>query len=248
MKWNHVPFHENPADCASLGVDPSSSKQLNLWWKGPKWLNTGALPKKTGKPTTKEELKRKVLFNLPQVAESQDIIDLSAQRFLKRVLRIVAHVKRFISIYKYKAKNPNFITTSELTEAKNNRLVQGQKQFFSDETKTLQTTPQVKKSSKSQLQCPSLNDGILCVGGRIANDNFIDEAKYQRLVLQQSNLASLIILDSHHDTMHAGPNQILALVRTKYWIPSCKKLIRKIVRNCVSSCRSQTRAINPLMV
>ena len=24
LKWNHVPSHENPADCASLGLDPPS--------------------------------------------------------------------------------------------------------------------------------------------------------------------------------------------------------------------------------
>ena len=85
--------------------------------------------KETEIPTTKEELKRKVLVNLYQVAESQDIIDLSAERSLKRVLRIVSYVKRFSSIGKYKAKYPNFITTSELTEAMKNLLGQEQKKI-----------------------------------------------------------------------------------------------------------------------
>ena len=128
-----------------------------------------------------------------------------------------------------------------------NLLIQEQKKFYSDEINTLQTSSQVKKSSKIQLLYPFLNDGVLCVGGRLAIGKFNDEAKYQRLVSQQSNLASLILLDSHHATLHAGPNQVLALVRTKYWIPSCRNLIRKIVRNCVSCCRFQTRANNPLM-
>ena len=97
----------------------------------------------------------------------------------------------------------------------NNLLVQEQKEYISDEIKTLQT--------------------------------FNDEATYQRLVSQQSNLASPIILGFHNATLHAGPNQILAIARIKYWISSCRNLIRKIVRNCVSCCRFQTRAINPLM-
>ena len=247
LRWNHVLFHENPADCASRGVDPSSLKQLSLWWQGPEWLITGALPKKLELPTTKEELKRKNLVNVSQVAESEDIIDLSAQRSLRKALRIVAYVKRFISICKYETSYPNFITASELTDAMNNLLIQEQKNFYYDEINTLQTSPQVKKSSKIQLLYPFLYDGVLCVGGRLANGKFNDEAKYQRLVSQQSNLASLILLDLHHAALHAGPNQILALVRTKYWISSCRNLIRKIVRNCVSCCRFQTRANNPLM-
>ena len=67
LKWNHVPSHEKPADCASRGADPSSLKQLSICWKGPKWLISGALPKKTEISTTKEELKRKCLVNLSQV-------------------------------------------------------------------------------------------------------------------------------------------------------------------------------------
>ena len=124
LKWNHVPSYDNPADCASRGVDPSSFKQLSLWWKNPNWLITGAQPKKTEIPNTKEEWKRKVLVNMSQVAESQNIINLSAQRSWKRVLRIVAYVSRFISNSENKAKDPYFITTSELTEAMNNLLVQ----------------------------------------------------------------------------------------------------------------------------
>ena len=58
---------------------------------------------------------------------------------------------------------------------------------------------------------PFLNGGVLCVGGRLANGKFNDEAEDKCLVSQQSNLASLIILDSHHATLHAEPNQILAL-------------------------------------
>ena len=110
-----------------------------------------------------------------------------------------------------------------------------------------QTSPQVEKSGKIPMLYPLLNDGVLCVGGRLANGKFNDEAEYKCLVSQQCNLASLIILDSHHATLQAGPNQILALVRTKYWIPRCRNLKQKIGRNYVSCCRFHTRAFNILM-
>ena len=103
-----------------------------------------------------------------------------------------------------------------------------------------QASPQVKKSSKILMLYLFLNDGVLGVGECLANGKFNDEAKYQQLVSQHAHLASLIILDSHHATLHAVPNQILDLVRTKYWIPSYRSLIRKIV----SCCRFQIRAFD----
>ena len=103
------------------------------------------MPKQMDILTTKDEPKRKVLVNLSQVPESQDVIDLSRQRSSKRSLRNDAYVKRFISVCHYEAKYLNSIITGELTEVMNNLLVQEQKKFFSDGIKTLQTSPQVKK-------------------------------------------------------------------------------------------------------
>ena len=61
---------------------------------------------------------------MSQVAESQNNINLSPQRSWKRVPQIVAYVSKFFSNCQFKAKDPYFITTSELTEAMNNLLVQ----------------------------------------------------------------------------------------------------------------------------
>ena len=85
------------------------------------------------------------MVNVVQVADSESFIDFPAQGSLKRAFRIVAHVKKFISIGKSEASHPNFSIASEITEAMNNLLVQEQKQIFLDEIKTLQTIPQVKK-------------------------------------------------------------------------------------------------------
>nr|XP_026491789.1 uncharacterized protein LOC113397585 [Vanessa tameamea] len=37
-QWNHVNSNENPADCASRGIQTEDLKNLNLWWFGPSWL------------------------------------------------------------------------------------------------------------------------------------------------------------------------------------------------------------------
>ncbi|XP_051159293.1 uncharacterized protein LOC127280380 [Leptopilina boulardi] len=38
IKWRHVPSSDNPADCASRGINPSELQENRLWWQGPIWL------------------------------------------------------------------------------------------------------------------------------------------------------------------------------------------------------------------
>jgi hypothetical protein len=37
--WAYVNTKENPADCASIGIKPSSLKELSFWWQGPSWIS-----------------------------------------------------------------------------------------------------------------------------------------------------------------------------------------------------------------
>jgi hypothetical protein len=39
--WGHVAGLENPADCPSRGMEPSSLINSHLWWNGPQWLQNG---------------------------------------------------------------------------------------------------------------------------------------------------------------------------------------------------------------
>ena len=84
------------------------------------------------------------MVNLSQVAEYEDIIDLSGQCSFKRALRIVAYVKRFISICKNKASYPNFITASELTEAMKKLFSQQEENFSPMKQKRFKLVENVK--------------------------------------------------------------------------------------------------------
>lgn len=37
-QWRHVAGKENPADCATRGLDIVSLRDHPLWWQGPLWL------------------------------------------------------------------------------------------------------------------------------------------------------------------------------------------------------------------
>ena len=116
-------------------------------------------------------------------------------------------------------------------------LRQEQEKFYHDERKTLLTQPQVKKSNSLLRFYPLLFEGILCVGGRLANADLPDEAKYPRIVPEKSELSRLIIGDAHSVTLHGGVNQTMAQIRTKFWIPSCRNQVRKLILYCVGCSR-----------
>ena len=270
----HVPTEDNPADAASRGVEPSALKSLEIWWKGPTWLCSGVLPSQPKLNFTEDETKRPERQILhPRAAKKTplarvvrtvaavslavtkvynyagDIFDLSLFSSLSKLLRVVAYVKRFIQrICNRGTKEAlDTISSEEMTEAMMILLRQEQKKVYSDEIKTLETMPQVKSTSKILKLYPFLFQGVLCVGGRLAHANLPDEAKYQRLVPKESRLATLVIKKAHLDTLHGGPNQVMAQIRSNFWIPNNRSVVRQELQQCVKCSRFTAKLSAPLM-
>ena len=259
LHWNHVSTHENPADVASRGLCPSLLKEYSLWWQGPDWLITGIMPEPLLPSITTEE-KKKTATSAAKPAHvlaveatstrtsSKDIIDLSRQSSFTKAIRVSAYVRRFIARLKDKTITfPLYITTEESSNALMTLLRQEQAKFFEEEIDTLQNDVQVKKSSRLLKLYPFLHEGVLCVGGRLVHAKLPDEAKYPRLVPQESHLADLIVRNSHRLTLHGGTNQVMAHIRQRFWIPACRNLVRKTLMNCVTCSRFTSKPSYPLM-
>ena len=178
-----------------------------------------------------------------------DIFDLSLFSSLSKLLRVVAYVKRFIQRICNRGTKESLdtISSEEMTEAMMILLRQEQKKVYSDEIKTLETMPQVKSTSKILKLYPFLFQGDLCVGGRLAHANLPDEAKYQRLVPKESRLATLVIKKAHLDTLHGGPNQVMAQIRSNFWIPNNRSVVRQELQQCVKCSRFTAKLSAPLM-
>ena len=274
VHWQHVPTEDNPADAASRGVEPSALKSLEIWWKGPTWLCSGVLPSQPKLNFTEDETKRperqilhpraakktplaRVVRTVPAVSlavtkihnYAGDIFDLSLFSSLSKLLRVVAYVKRFIQriCNRVTKESLDTISSDEMTEAMMILLRQEQKKVYSDEIKTLETMPQVKSTSKILKLYPFLFQGVLCVGGRLAHANLPDEAKYQRLVPKESRLATLVIKKAHLDTLHGGPNQVMAQIRSNFWIPNNRSVVRQELQQCVKCSRFTAKLSAPLM-
>ena len=88
---------------------------------------------------------------------------------------------------------------------------------------------------------------MLCVGVRLAHANLPDESKYQRLIPQNSHLARLVVSNAHLSTLHGGTTKVMTHIRTRFWIPSCRSLVRKLVLNCVGCNQFNVKPQYPLM-
>jgi hypothetical protein len=91
-QWSHVSRKDNPADCASRGVQPSELAELELWKCGPKFLwETEIIYKKPKNNETNEEQLLRV-----HIAKI-DVSILEKYSSLQRLIRVVAYCRRFIT-------------------------------------------------------------------------------------------------------------------------------------------------------
>ena len=182
-------------------------------------VTNGAFPKTLSIVETSEEVKKSTLTtgitslqtSVAHRDTKKDVIDLSRFNSLYKVLRILAYARRFIDKLKRNVVVlPSYITAPELTESII-ILIRQEKKRYSEEIRTLEIA-QVKPKSQICKLYPFLDNGILCVGGRLVHAKLLEESKFQRLIPQDSHLARLIVLNSHQLTLHGGlVKQLLTL-------------------------------------
>ena len=76
-------------------------------------------------------------------------------------------------------------------------------------------------------------DGIIRCEGRLLHADLPYDSKFPILLTRDSPFVSLLIQDAHHRVKHQGVNSTLAYIRTKYWIPQGKKVVRSIIHRCI---------------
>ena len=113
--------------------------------------------------------------------------------------------------------------------------------MYAEEIQDLKTKGHVKRSSKIVKLRPILDDGVMRVGGRIAEAPIAFDAKFPMIVPPKHHVAQLLIASFHQKLLHAGQNHILAHLREKFWIPNGRSAVRKVVRSCIT-CKKQRAA------
>lgn len=131
---------------------------------------------------------------------------------------------------------------SEIDEAFNVLLRLAQARFFSQEIPYLRRKKCVKSSSPLLGLNPFLDSkNILRVGGRISNADFDYDKNHPIILPKDHPLTINIMCDEHRKLLHCGPQQLLFIIRQKYWPLGGRNIARKIVHKCIDCFKAKPK-------
>ena len=156
------------------------------------------------------------------------------------VLRFVRNCKQHTSIVKYTDQ----LQPTEIDQTAQVWIRYTQQTSFPNEFSALQSKANKHRHLPliRQLQLFLNNQQIICCGGRIHNAMIDKETKFPCLLPKKNPLTAFIVHYVHKAHHHAGVNATVTAIRQKYWIPSAKRIVKSLLRSCVTCRRIVGRA------
>uniref|UniRef100_A0A8D8WIH7 Integrase catalytic domain-containing protein n=1 Tax=Cacopsylla melanoneura TaxID=428564 RepID=A0A8D8WIH7_9HEMI len=247
-QWSYVPSEQNSADPASRGIVPSLLVGNNLWFNGPSWVKLPIedWPKSLVKLDQVPEMKSIHLTTESTTNPLLKVIEKIPS--LNKLKRVFAYVLKFVHIVRMRIRkkcNPTPLSVAETDRALKVVIRITQQHYLSDEIKAVQKGQPV--ASLKSLS-PIINgDGILAVGGRLANAPIPEESKHPILLPSKCHLTILLIDHYHLLSLHGGPRVVQSLIQRSYWIIGARSLIRHHLTKCVKCFRMKPSFPQPLM-
>ncbi|XP_059049420.1 uncharacterized protein LOC131844524 [Achroia grisella] len=243
--WAHISSKNNPADCASRGIQPSALAENKLWLTGPEFLR-----------------EKEILYNRSKAFETKIeetiksyvtiIEDSPWTRFsnLKKLLRAVSYCRRFLIVKRdKKSEKFMYLQKEEIEEALKCLIRDSQSKWFQEEYIQLKSNGSKKvKGSKINTLCPYIDEyGIMRVDGRLHKSSLDEHAKHPIILPHASHLTKLIIKDSHERTLHGGIQMMINYLRSAYWIVGVKSLVKQHIKKCIACVKHKNKVANQLM-
>ena len=208
------------------------------------WLSQGEefWPKCTFLGESDEVLneKKKSSIVLSTVESSQgnleQVIDISRFNSFTRLVRVTAMVQRFIKNCRKKGnanKVHGAITSEEMQTAEYLWIRNVQLQFNGEKGK------KVLKSLGSYKE-----NGLIRCKCRLENADLEFDTRNPIVMPRDHKLTELIIQDCHNRVKHLKVRSTLAEVRTKYWIPRGRQVVKKILHRCKICIRHEGKSYN----
>lgn len=245
-QWNHVRTQENPADCASRGTTVNELKANSLWWHGPNWLRQKEYMEQNCKDFETNEEVRPAKTLTVTIPREQFIWTRFSH--LPRMLRVLTYCKRWKLRKEERQRLNEVVSVEEREEILKICVRETQKLYFEEEMNQLESRGCVHPSSKIHTLSPIIdNNGILRVGGRIHEADVEFDKRHPIILPSESHLTKLIVEDAHIKSLHGGPQLMLNLLRSKFWIIRARELAKRCYRKCVKCARYSKKINNPFM-
>ena len=270
-QWRHIKTGLNPADSASRGMRAETFLQEGSWLKGPDFLMQPetAWPKIQNPLTLSDsdpEVKKVAAIVFSTCAlQNQSPLTHFIEHFSSwnRLIRSAAWLLKFketlrnLSLRK-KTNDPGHtavkldpggsrLSVEDIGKAEESLVSYVQQQSFRDELNSLQKNIPVKRNSRIYKLDPILQNGLLRVGGRLSKSAMPEEAKHPAILPKDNHMSKILLHHTHALVGHCGRNQMIAKLRTKYWIIKANSAARRITRDCVLCRRWHGKAITQKM-
>lgn len=254
IKWSHVSSSDNPADLATRGVCPSELRIQRIWWEGPLWLQQPESSWPSALTLTPDEsvLERKPVQNLTnQIADDFETI-LGRFSTWHKAVRVLCYIFRFFHVSRDRSVRSHFASDSLLHEeiifTKNRLIILTQRKYYSSEYATLSQGKPLKSKSCLLTLNPFLDEnGIIRSHGRLSSSTLSYAERFPILLSYNCYISHLFVEYVHQVSLHGEIQLMLRLIRSEYWIPRIKNLIKKCIRNCMPCVRYKRKLHTQIM-
>jgi transposase InsO family protein len=247
-QWFHIPSEKNVADDLSRGLSAEQIMCSDRWLVGPQFLYEEASVQRM-KDLSSSRLCATTLCEGLEVAadvavfmstnNDDELLNLILRRSswfsLKRTM---VYIFRAVTRFKMLINKPSVVTSSYTVEhqvAALSLLRYVQHAVFSDAMTVVMSNGTVcndegkKVVSGLETLEPELNDdGLLCVGSRIARNR-----KQQVILPRRHHITELIVKECHERLGHSGREHVISVLRECYWIVRVRCVVKKVLKECV---------------
>lgn len=85
------------------------------------------------------------------------------------------------------------------------------------------------------------------MGEKLQNSDFVYDKRHPIFLCDRHHLSKLVFINEHKVLLHAGPQELFASIREKYWVTQNKILAKQIIRECVQCQTFKSTFIQPTM-
>ena len=240
-EWWWIPGEHNPADLTTRATDPRDLGSRSIWQGGPNFLRKSIEEWPINQSCNVESR------DLPDVASGLthnvkgdstanrnckfDDVDLSRYTDVNVLLRVSSILLKIARSKSFR-QNVNKMNAQDLLDAEHEWIEYVQQDMKSD-----------WRTSFKRLGAEVNDKGIVVVGSRMAEWLKSTWNRSEFVLLPSgSNFAKLHMLTLHNKD-HCGVDAALAKLRSKFWIPGARRILKAIRNRCVV-CRKRQKIVH----